>query len=419
MSVPFEKSFASNWRSSYWSTKNIENPKDVYKYSNKKYWFMCTECNHHFEAIISNIVNGQWCSYCKGDKLCESSECSFCFNKSVASCEKAKYWSVINNISPRFVLKGSNKTYFFECDKCTHTFNLIVNKLSTENAWCPYCINKLCNDFDCKICYNNSFACHPKSKYWSNDNILMPRNVRTSSIKKYVFNCDKCNHSFSSSLNNIIKGTWCPYCCINSIKLCDNNNCIRCYEKSFASSELSKYWSANNKINPRNVFKKTDKKYIFNCDKCNLIFSKRLLSIAYGGWCPYCKNKSEKKLYTWLLNQYNNIIYQPKYDWCINTKTNRQLPFDFEYKNIIIELDGPQHFKQISNWRTPEEQNELDKYKMDCAIKNNKHIIRILQTYIFNDEIRWKDILNATINELLFTSKPSIKYIGVDPMYFE
>mgnify|MGYP007014887089 CR=1 FL=1 len=36
--------------------------------------------------------------------------------------------------------------------------------------------------------------------------------------------------------------------------------------------------------------------------------------------------------------------------------TNKYLPFDFvlEDLNIIVEQDGPQHFKQISNWQMPE-----------------------------------------------------------------
>ena len=44
-----------------------------------------------------------------------------------------------------------------------------------------YCPNsnriKLCSDDDCQICFNKSFASHEKSKYWSDDNITIPRLV--------------------------------------------------------------------------------------------------------------------------------------------------------------------------------------------------------------------------------------------------
>jgi hypothetical protein len=115
----------------------------------------------------------------------------------------------------------------------------------------------------------------------------------------------------------------------------------------------------------------------------------------------------------------NNIIFQPIYKWCINPKTNRYLPFDFEYKNIIIELDGPQHFKQVSNWRSPVEQLEIDKYKMKCAIDNNKHIIRILQTNVLYNIDNWEDKLEESIDKLILNNIPSTIYIGMDPKHFE
>jgi len=63
----------------------------------------------------------------------------------------------------------------------------------------------------------------------------------------------------------------------------------------------------------------------------------------------------------------------------------KHLPFDFciqEHK-IIIELDGRQHFKQVSNWCSPEEQFENDKFKEDCANNNGYSVIRLLQHDVF------------------------------------
>ncbi len=418
MPIEFEKSFASYWRSWWWSSINCERPENIAKFSNKKAWFICTECNHEFNATISNISNGQWCSYCKGDKLCADNDCTYCFNRSFASCDKSKYWSILNDVKPRFVLKGGKKSYVFDCNICNHEFSIIINRIVNENAWCPYCVNSLCNDNECDICYNNSFASNPLSKYWSKNNELSPRLVRKSSGKKYIFNCNICNHEFSSALNNIKKGTWCPYCCTNSRILCIDNNCMQCFNKSFASNELSKYWSDKNTITPRQTLRGSIKKYLFNCNKCDREFSCAPLSVQYGRWCPYCKNKTEQKLYAWLIERYTDIGYQIKYNWCINPITNRYLPYDFEYNNIIIELDGPQHYRQISNWRSPEEQLKIDKYKMQCALNNNKHLIRIAQWIVLNDSEDWENKLSKSINEIKLYNIPSIHYIGIDPDYF-
>jgi hypothetical protein len=418
MNIPFEKSFASHEMAKNWSTKNELKSTDVFKFSGKKAIFNCDICNHEFHATISNISNGQWCGYCNGDKLCNSDICSFCYNKSFASSIRSQYWSTLNNTVPRSVMKYSHKKYIFNCNKCTHQFSISLDKIEHENAWCPYCSNKLCNDNECSICFNNSFANHPRAKYWSIDNDITPRDVRRSSSKKYKFNCDACSHTFIAPLNNVCRTSWCPYCCVNSTTICEDDSCNRCFNKSFASYPLIDRWSPNNILIPRQVFKKTDKKYLFICNNCNLEYSIRLLSMVYGSGCSYCKNKTEKILYDWLIKEYNTIIFQPKYDWCKNPKTNRHLPFDFEYNNIIIELDGPQHFRQVSNWRSPEEQLELDKYKMQCAINNNKCIIRLLQINVLQNINNWTDKLKDSISTLLITSDPSICYIGIDPSHF-
>jgi hypothetical protein len=117
--------------------------------------------------------------------------------------------------------------------------------------------------------------------------------------------------------------------------------------------------------------------------------------------CPFCVNKTEGKLYEILLPLYPTLISQFKQDWCKNNKSNRFLPFDFciPEDKIIIELDGPQHFKQISNWSNPEKQFENDKYKEQCANDNNYSVIRLLQEDIFNDTYDWLKELSETIEE--------------------
>lgn len=421
--IPFDKSFASHEKAKFWASTNICNPEDVHLTSSYKGIFICSICNHEFTALIRNITyNDQWCSYCYGDKLCLNEDCKICYDKSIASLEQAKYWSSLNKCNPRFIRKGTHKSFLFNCNICGHLFDVIISRIESEKAWCKYCKNKLCDDIDCTICYNNSFASHPLAKFWSHENNILPRSVRKCSVKKYIFVCDKCNHSFSSVLNNISRGgAWCPYCSKAKNLLCDKDNCIQCYNNSFASFKLiNMSWSSKNVKSPRSIFKKSDKKYIFVCTICTYEFEKRLLALSYGSGCPKCVNKTEKRLYDWLIKKYgSSVIYNPRYDWCKNEKTNCYLPFDFEYKNIIIELDGPQHFKQVSNWRDPNTQRIFDKYKMKCALENNKHIIRILQKDVLTNKNEWDIKLENKINELLNIHVPTIEYIGIEAILFD
>lgn len=118
-----------------------------------------------------------------------------------------------------------------------------------------------------------------------------------------------------------------------------------------------------------------------------------------GAGCSLCVNKTESKLYNALIAQYPTLTTQFKQDWCMKS---RHLPFDFciPEDKIIIELDGRQHFQQVRNWSTPEEQFENDKYKESCANDNNYSVIRIIQEDVWNDAYDWCKTLRDSIEEI-------------------
>lgn len=45
-------------------------------------------------------------------KLCENKDCKACFEKSFASVDKSKFWSVKNKLNPRQVFKNSLKNLY-------------------------------------------------------------------------------------------------------------------------------------------------------------------------------------------------------------------------------------------------------------------------------------------------------------------
>lgn len=120
--------------------------------------------------------------------------------------------------------------------------------------------------------------------------------------------------------------------------------------------------------------------------------------------CPSCINKTEFKLYTSLKDLYPTIKRQYKVNWC---KNKLYLPFDFaiEELKIIIELDGEQHFKQISNWTSPEVQIEKDKFKTNCANNNGFSVIRILQNDVLNDSFDWISEIHLNIVKIIEEKK--------------
>jgi very-short-patch-repair endonuclease len=419
------KSFQSHEKSKYWHpTKNGDiTPKDVLPSSNKKYWFHCEDCGHDFEKILNNITSGSWCKYCTHVwKHCGDEECNYCYKKSFKSHEKAKFWhSTKNTVSPLYVAKSSGKKRWFKCNECGHDFNMSINHI-TQDSWCKYCTVRWthCGDKDCKYCFNRSFASHDKSKYWdaekNNQDALQ---VAKTSGKKYWFKCEECNHSFKSRLSDISNGRWCGYCSL-SWKHCGDEECEYCYKRSFKSHYRSNFFhkEKNNGEDPLYIIKSKNKKYWFTCDDCGNDFKSSINSITNkDSWCKYCKNKTEKKLYKWLKdNVKHSIDYQKSFTWCKNDKTQRVMPLDFviEDLKLVIELDGDQHFKQISNWMSPEENQRRDKLKMTHCIKNRYKIIRLYQEDVLKDKNNWEKELSNSINDSIVITclQSSKKYVN-------
>lgn len=385
--IPFERSFASHPRSKYWSKKNDINPIDVTICSERKVWFDCEDCGHSFQTTAASVSHtNSWCSYCGNKQLCNNKDCKFCFDKSFASHQKSTYWSKKNNKQPSEVFRYSGAKYWFDCDKCDHYFEICLYSIIMNDSWCPYCAHrKICLKYDCKHCFDMSFASHERAKYWSKKNDKFPREVFKHSDKKYWFCCNKCVHEFYTCLFHIIsKDVWCTYC--SNQKLCDDVDCSTCLNKSFDSHDKAKYWSKKNHKNPRDVFRCSSKKYLFDCEVCGNEFEVNLSRIIHeNGWCPFCVNKTERKLHEFLKIRFPNIKkeYAPK--WLYNPETKRTYRFDFyipELK-IIIELDGLQHFEQVSTWKTPEEQQARDIYKTKCANENGLSVIRLFQKEVY------------------------------------
>jgi hypothetical protein len=224
-------------------------------------------------------------------KLCDDNSCEICFQKSFASNKLSKYWHTTNNKTPRECFKNSHEKYDFKCPTCNHIINIALNKVNS-NRWCSYCHNnKLCDNEQCVICRDKSFATSPKAKYWSLNNIKKPWQVTKNSNTKYKFDCD-CGHSFMITPNSITtRGSWCPYSSDPPRKLCEDRSCVKCYEKSFSSHEASKYWSSINIIDPRFVFMHSNIPFFFDC-KCGHVVEAVPNQInKQKDWCSFCNGR--------------------------------------------------------------------------------------------------------------------------------
>lgn len=339
----------------------------------------------------------------KPRQFCEDDTCIKCYRKSFASIPASQYWSDRNDKTPRYVFKNTASKYWFNCESCKHEFEMTISRITSQNNWCPFCSNppkKLCNDPSCDMCFERSFASTMYVERWSKKNEISPREIFKSACKKFYIDCPECGHDSLKNINNLTShNRGCPYCA--GQKICFEDNCLFCFKRSFASHPKSVYWSAQNKKTPRHIFLKTGKKYYFDCGDCDRPFLASPHKIAgYDRWCPHCKNKTEAKLYDFLISKYSKykIIRQSRHDWC---KKERHYPFDFEILElkILIELDGSQHFKQISCWTDPNTVRSRDIFKIQQATKHNYKIIHLLQEDVWNTDNNWENKLKNCIEQ--------------------
>lgn len=153
--------------------------------------------------------------------------------------------------------------------------------------------NKLCENSNCDKCYNRSFKSHPKSIFLcKKKNIITnSRNIIKGTHKKYWFTCNKCNHYFNTSIVNIVKNnSWCPYCA--NKKLCDDDKCTICFNKSFSSYRNKNIiLSSNNNISSRKIFLQSNKTCLFYCIVCSHEFKSKVSNIVNKNICSFCSNK--------------------------------------------------------------------------------------------------------------------------------
>ena len=255
----------------------------------------------------------------------------------------------------------------------------------------------------CRLCgYENSSE---KRKYTKEEFIQMAKEVHPNNLDDYSL-IDYVNLSTKINIKCNIHGNY-PSLPADHI---GGHRCSKCSKDKLSLQfrlTLDEFIKRSNIIH-NNFFDYSEVKYI-NTDikvdiKCPIhgIFPQTPHNHLNGAKCPTCKTKTESKLLEKIKIIYPTIQTQFRTNWCKNKKTDRCLPFDFviEKYKIIIELDGLQHFKQVSNWQSPEEANKRDIYKMKCANQNGYSIIRLLQEDVYFDKYDWLDELKNNIEKI-------------------
>ena len=223
---------------------------------------------------------------------------------------------------------------------------------------------------------------------------------RANKIHSNIYDYSKVNYVNSNTKIVIICKQHGEFTQIPDFHLNRNTGCPKCADNVTLS--ITEFIEKSQKIHG-DKYDYSQVSYVNNRTYINIIcknhgiFTQKQFSHLLGTGCPHCINKTEYKLWLRLKEKYPTVQRQFKAEWC---KKIRCLPYDFmieKYKKII-ELDGPQHYEQVSNWRSPELQQERDLFKTKCANENGYSVIRVLQVEVAGDSFDFEKLFNCIEN---------------------
>lgn len=404
-------------------TKNGDlTPEKITPGSEKKVWWFCPnvfECNcpHEWVTNLNNKISniGTKCPFCNG-----TSGNNFCYHQSLEYLypNLCLEWhpEKNGNLKPSDFKPGSSTKVWWLCNKskcsCVHQWETCIFD-RIRGSGCPYCAHQ-------KYCVHESLlGKFPQiTSKWHptlNGN-LKPENFSLHSNIVVWWKCENvtecgCEHVWKTKISHITSknASSCPFCSVAPRVCCLHQSLL--YKNPLLANEWC--YEKNGNLRPESFTVKSGIKIWWKClvnSEHTWVAIIRERNNNKGSGCPFCRCSTEKFLADYIQTIFPDIIRQYKVEWCKNPTTKKFFPFDIciESLKIIIELDGPQHFRQISNWTSPEQCLSRDVYKMKMAIDNGFTIIRLLQEDVSNDLFLWKNKLSS----LLFKRAiPEICYI--------
>jgi len=231
----------------------------------------------------------------------------------------------------------------------------------------------------------------------------------TNSNTKVIITCPKEGHGdFEQTPNSHLRGSGCNDCGNERSRLASNSNtevfivkAKRVHDDTYDYSK-TEYVKANTKV-------------IITCPKeGHGDFEQTPNSHLMGHGCPRCINKTEGLLFSILKELFPH--YTIPYQVVVVSDGKLKIDFYIVELNLYIELDGDQHFRQISSWDPPEKTQAHDLTKTKRVLKEGQSLVRIYQPWVASDTNNWLEKLKASTREY---EKPTVVFIGPEYTYDE
>lgn len=360
-----------------------------------------------------------------------------------------KIWNFEKNIvNPYEIFKGCGKKVWLYClEKDYHNdkggYEITCNHFYNGKR-CGYCGGKKIHKKDSFAQWGiDTFGEDFLEKYWSKKNTIDPYTIAPSGIKKIWILCQEKDYhndegGYEISCNNFHKGNRCGYCRNQKVHKLDSLGYLYPQIAKMIINDKRNNVSMEDmhKIAPYST-----KKFYFKCNKCNKSSSdKKQISriVSQNFSCEYCSDGKSipEKIMANIFKQLNidfiTELNKSKFDWCKKYKYDFYIPL----LNMIIEINGIQHYEKSNRGRSLEEEQLNDKFKKELALNNSidnyiiidcryskfdwlkENIIKELSSYFNLSNVNWELAWEESQNSLcvktweLFEQGYSIKQIA-------
>ena len=322
----------------------------------------------------------------------------------------------------------NNKDNYIDLSNCQRKVNNVIDWNNSIGAIVPFLFNGIKSYFTIKeyqkkgsmvkVEYNdNIYTLHsttirhcglnklfPKDYLYNVGDIINNKKILEKVIlnkddprhkcRGYKVECQICGNIYIIYEHEILKTTGCKKCHGKEIKLiCDYRPDLRIY---FQEKDLNYFYE-------KTLGSALELNFVCPiCGNTKKISINTLVSAGLG--CSHCSDKisSGEKFMKNILDQLNiDYIYQFKFDnhtYFNNKKYKPVYDFCIPNLNLIIEIDGEQHYKEVKIFGI---QTEKDLLKDELANKNGYKVVRILYKSLNYKEL-YDNIYNQLSNYLTF-----------------
>ena len=363
----------------------------------------CRKCKH----ISTDKTTSCVASPCmKRLSPCTNDDCEYCYKHSLAYFFDTQafedcFYSDSNPKSARHVWLSTRKMCLFMCTTCGHTYSQRTSNKTIRGRGCPFCKKQCppCDNEECDFCYENTLVSYLDDATDCMDsglNEVSSRNVWRGSSTSYNIRCMTCNHTYGQRTNVITstKRQGCPFCTKQCLP-CDDMSCEFCTNHTLSDIFEDCIYSDDNILPARKIWLGSTKLCIFQCTASGHTYFQQAYHKSAGTGCPKCKHKTQDKVHSFISTVLSE--HKVEHEWSPPWLGRKRFDIAVPSLKTVWEVDGAQHYKQVSNWTAPEVVQASDRWKQARATENGFMVHRIRVCDIRPKGSKWEETITQTI----------------------